>query len=126
MGRSAEAKEGQAKLFRILSAYAEYNPQIGYCQGKVKTMSLLAFTLHFLMQGRDLRQFKYSCPTIIGNSAKNYFAIINRKPVLFISFLCFLVGHQNLYFKKMGVSVIHFSDYYLFAVSGVNLLPSTC
>ncbi|XP_055505289.1 TBC1 domain family member 12 isoform X1 [Leucoraja erinacea] len=49
MGRSAEAKEGQAKLFRILSAYAEYNPQIGYCQG----MSYIAAMLLMNMQEQD-------------------------------------------------------------------------
>lgn len=34
MGDSPEAIEGQAKLFRVLTAYAKYNPQIGYRQGK--------------------------------------------------------------------------------------------
>lgn len=33
MGDTPEAIEGQAKLFRVLSAYAKYNPQIGYSQG---------------------------------------------------------------------------------------------
>ncbi|XP_059829983.1 carabin [Hypanus sabinus] len=49
MGRSPEAKEGQARLFRILSAYAEYNPQIGYCQG----MSYIAAMLLMNMQEED-------------------------------------------------------------------------
>lgn len=34
MGDSPEAIEGQAKLFRVLIAYAKYNPQVGYSQGK--------------------------------------------------------------------------------------------
>jgi len=33
MGESPEAIEGQAKLFRVLIAYAKYNPQVGYSQG---------------------------------------------------------------------------------------------
>ena len=33
MGDSPEAIEGQAKLFRVLIAYAKYNPKIGYSQG---------------------------------------------------------------------------------------------
>lgn len=33
MGDTPEAIEGQAKLFRVLTAYARYNPQIGYSQG---------------------------------------------------------------------------------------------
>ncbi|XP_069779336.1 TBC1 domain family member 10A [Narcine bancroftii] len=49
MGRNPEAKEGQAKLFRILSAYARYNPQIGYCQG----MSYIAAMLLMNMQEED-------------------------------------------------------------------------
>ncbi|XP_054476518.1 carabin [Anoplopoma fimbria] len=44
MGDSPEAIEGQAKLFRVLIAYAKYSPQVGYSQG----MSYLAAVL--LMQ----------------------------------------------------------------------------
>ncbi|XP_055011507.1 uncharacterized protein si:ch211-266k8.4 [Boleophthalmus pectinirostris] len=44
MGDSPEAIEGQAKLFRVLIAYARYNPQVGYSQG----MSYIAAVL--LMQ----------------------------------------------------------------------------
>ncbi|XP_035980451.1 rab GTPase-activating protein 1 [Fundulus heteroclitus] len=44
MGQSPEAIEGQAKLFRVLIAYAKYNPKVGYCQG----MSYIAAVL--LMQ----------------------------------------------------------------------------
>uniref|UniRef100_A0A3Q2E555 Rab-GAP TBC domain-containing protein n=1 Tax=Cyprinodon variegatus TaxID=28743 RepID=A0A3Q2E555_CYPVA len=44
MGQSPEAIEGQAKLFRVLIAYAKYNPQVGYSQG----MSYIAAVL--LMQ----------------------------------------------------------------------------
>uniref|UniRef100_A0A8C6SB59 Si:ch211-266k8.4 n=1 Tax=Neogobius melanostomus TaxID=47308 RepID=A0A8C6SB59_9GOBI len=44
LGNSPEAIEGQAKLFRVLIAYARYNPEVGYCQG----MSYIAAVL--LMQ----------------------------------------------------------------------------
>ncbi|KAF7663204.1 hypothetical protein LDENG_00216560 [Lucifuga dentata] len=44
MGDSPEAIEGQARLFRVLIAYAKYNPQVGYSQG----MSYIAAVL--LMQ----------------------------------------------------------------------------
>ncbi|XP_070686388.1 carabin isoform X2 [Pempheris klunzingeri] len=44
MGDSPEAIEGQAKLFRVLIAYARYSPQVGYSQG----MSYIAAVL--LMQ----------------------------------------------------------------------------
>ncbi|XP_037834401.1 uncharacterized protein si:ch211-266k8.4 isoform X2 [Kryptolebias marmoratus] len=44
MGDSPEAIEGQAKLFRVLIAYAKYNPEVGYSQG----MSYIAAVL--LMQ----------------------------------------------------------------------------
>lgn len=33
MGESPEAIEGQAKLFRVLIAFAKYSPQVGYSQG---------------------------------------------------------------------------------------------
>ncbi|XP_062855737.1 USP6 N-terminal-like protein [Trichomycterus rosablanca] len=45
MGDSPEAIEGQAKLFRVLTAYAKYNPHIGYCQG----MSYIAAVLLMLL-----------------------------------------------------------------------------
>ncbi|XP_029993303.1 rab GTPase-activating protein 1 [Sphaeramia orbicularis] len=41
MGDSPEAIEGKAKLFRVLIAYAKYNPQVGYSQG----MSYIAAVL---------------------------------------------------------------------------------
>lgn len=37
MGDRPEAIEGQAKLFRVLIAYAKYNPQVGYSQGDALT-----------------------------------------------------------------------------------------
>lgn len=37
MGESPEAIEGQAKLFRVLIAYAKYNTQVGYSQGNTLT-----------------------------------------------------------------------------------------
>ncbi|CAL9697030.1 unnamed protein product [Knipowitschia caucasica] len=41
MGDGPEAIEGQAKLFRVLIAYARYSPQVGYSQG----MSYIAAVL---------------------------------------------------------------------------------
>lgn len=46
MGESPEAIEGQAKLFRVLIAYAKYNPQVGYSQGNGLHI-LSIFTQHF-------------------------------------------------------------------------------
>ncbi|KAI4825439.1 hypothetical protein KUCAC02_021119 [Chaenocephalus aceratus] len=40
MGDSPEAIEGQAKLFRVLIAYAKYNSQVGYSQAAVLLMQL--------------------------------------------------------------------------------------
>ncbi|XP_064169603.1 TBC1 domain family member 10A [Anguilla rostrata] len=45
MGDSAEAIEGQAKLFRVLTAYARYNPLIGYCQGMSYIAAVLLMNL---------------------------------------------------------------------------------
>lgn len=33
MRQTGEGKEGKAALFRVLAAYARYNPSVGYCQG---------------------------------------------------------------------------------------------
>ncbi|XP_041795583.1 rab GTPase-activating protein 1 isoform X2 [Chelmon rostratus] len=51
MGESPEAIEGQAKLFRVLIAYAKYCPQVGYSQG----MSYIAAVL--LMQLAEEESF---------------------------------------------------------------------
>ncbi|KAJ8416301.1 hypothetical protein AAFF_G00383230 [Aldrovandia affinis] len=45
MGDSAEAIEGQAKLFRVLTAYARYNPHTGYCQGMSYIAAVLLMNL---------------------------------------------------------------------------------
>ncbi|KAB5571585.1 hypothetical protein PHYPO_G00226720 [Pangasianodon hypophthalmus] len=49
MGDTPEAIEGQAKLFRVLTAYAKYNPQIGYSQG----MSYIAAVLLMLLSEEE-------------------------------------------------------------------------
>jgi len=52
MGDRPEAIEGQAKLFRVLTAFARYNPQIGYVQGNklpvLPQMRSLAIFLNFV------------------------------------------------------------------------------
>ncbi|XP_023180795.1 TBC1 domain family member 8B-like [Xiphophorus maculatus] len=45
MGQSSEAIEGQAKLFRVLVAYAKYNPQVGYSQGMSYIVAVLLMHL---------------------------------------------------------------------------------
>ncbi|KAL4622800.1 carabin-like isoform X1 [Arapaima gigas] len=45
MGDTPEAIEGQAKLFRVLIAYARYNPQVGYSQGMSHIGAVLLMNL---------------------------------------------------------------------------------
>ncbi|TRY54522.1 hypothetical protein DNTS_033390 [Danionella cerebrum] len=49
MGDLPEAIEGQAKLFRVLSAFARYNPQVGYTQG----MSYIAAVLLMILSEEE-------------------------------------------------------------------------
>ncbi|PIK34391.1 hypothetical protein BSL78_28786 [Apostichopus japonicus] len=49
MGRDTSAKEGQASLFRLLSAYSIYNSEVGYCQG----MSYIAGMLLMQMASEE-------------------------------------------------------------------------
>ncbi|XP_056307892.1 USP6 N-terminal-like protein isoform X3 [Danio aesculapii] len=49
MGDRPEAIEGQAKLFRVLSAFARYNPLIGYVQG----MSYIAAVLLMILSEEE-------------------------------------------------------------------------
>ncbi|RVE71442.1 hypothetical protein OJAV_G00051700 [Oryzias javanicus] len=45
MGETPEAIEGRAKLFRVLVAYAKYNPQVGYSQGMSHIAAVLLMQL---------------------------------------------------------------------------------
>ncbi|KAK2175013.1 hypothetical protein NP493_760g00032 [Ridgeia piscesae] len=45
MGQTGEGKEGKAALFRVLAAYARYNPSVGYCQGMSSIAGVLLMHL---------------------------------------------------------------------------------
>ncbi|KAL7885424.1 hypothetical protein AOLI_G00057190 [Acnodon oligacanthus] len=107
MGDSPEAIEGQAKLFRVLTAYAKYNPQIGYSQG----MSYIAavFLMHLgeeeafwalvvlLEKPKYLSELFDSSVKKIQHQALVFQQLLkHRKPQLF----------QHL--EKLGVSSLHF------------------
>ncbi|KAL7862607.1 hypothetical protein SRHO_G00115910 [Serrasalmus rhombeus] len=107
MGDSPEAIEGQAKLFRVLTAYAKYNPQIGYSQG----MSYIAAVFLMLLGEEEafwalvvlLEKPKYLSELFDSSLKKiQHQALVfqqllkHRKPQLF----------QHL--EKLGVSSLHF------------------
>ncbi|KAG9271971.1 TBC1 domain family member 10B-like [Astyanax mexicanus] len=107
MGDSPEAIEGQAKLFRVLTAYAKFNPQIGYCQG----MSYIAAVFLMLLGEEEafwalvvlLEKPKYLSELFDSSLKKiQHQALVfqqllkHRKPQLF----------QHL--EKLGVSSFHF------------------
>ncbi|XP_059392484.1 TBC1 domain family member 10A isoform X1 [Carassius carassius] len=107
MGDRAEAIEGQAKLFRVLTAFARYNPQIGYVQG----MSYIAAVLLMILSEEEafwalvalLEKPKYlselfdSSLEKIQHQALVFHQLLkHRKPLLF----------QHL--EALGVSSLHF------------------
>lgn len=107
MGDRPEAIEGQAKLFRVLSAFARYNPQIGYVQG----MSYIAAVLLMILSEEEafwalvalLEKPKYlselfdSSLKKIQHQALVFHQLLkHRKPLLF----------QHL--ETLGVSCLHF------------------
>ncbi|KAK2838415.1 hypothetical protein Q7C36_013229 [Tachysurus vachellii] len=107
MGDTPEAIEGQAKLFRVLTAYARYNPQIGYSQG----MSYIAAVLLMLLTEEEafwalvvlLEKPKYLSEMFDSSLKKiQHHALVfqqllkHRKPQVF----------QHL--EKLGVSSVHF------------------
>ncbi|XP_066505449.1 USP6 N-terminal-like protein isoform X2 [Hoplias malabaricus] len=107
MGDSPEAIEGQAKLFRVLTAYAKYNPQIGYSQG----MSYIAAVLLMLLGEEEsfwalvvlLENPKYLSELFDSSLKKIQHQVLvfqhllkHRKPQLF----------QHL--ENLGVSSLHF------------------
>uniref|UniRef100_A0A673IKX3 Carabin-like n=2 Tax=Sinocyclocheilus rhinocerous TaxID=307959 RepID=A0A673IKX3_9TELE len=107
MGDRPEAIEGQAKLFRVLTAFARYNPQIGYVQG----MSYIAAVLLMILSEEEafwalvalLEKPKYlselfdSSVKKIQHQALIFHQLLkHRKPLLF----------QHL--ETLGVSSLHF------------------
>uniref|UniRef100_A0A8C1IBR5 Si:ch211-266k8.4 n=1 Tax=Cyprinus carpio TaxID=7962 RepID=A0A8C1IBR5_CYPCA len=107
MGDRPEAIEGQAKLFRVLTAFARYNPQIGYVQG----MSYIAAVLLMILSEEEafwalvalLEKPKYlselfdATLTKIQHQALIFHHLLkHRKPLLF----------QHL--ETLGVSSVHF------------------
>ncbi|XP_067236045.1 TBC1 domain family member 9 isoform X2 [Chanodichthys erythropterus] len=107
MGDRPEAIEGQAKLFRVLTAFARYNPQIGYVQG----MSYIAAVLLMILSEEEafwglvalLEKPKYlselfdSSLKKIQHQALVFHQLLkHRKPLLF----------QHL--ETLGVSSLHF------------------
>ncbi|XP_026991696.2 uncharacterized protein si:ch211-266k8.4 [Tachysurus fulvidraco] len=107
MGDTPEAIEGQAKLFRVLTAYARYNPRIGYSQG----MSYIAAVLLMLLTEEEafwalvvlLEKPKYLSELFDSSLKKiQHHALVfqqllkHRKPQVF----------QHL--EKLGVSSVHF------------------
>ncbi|XP_058624038.1 USP6 N-terminal-like protein [Onychostoma macrolepis] len=107
MGDRPEAIEGQAKLFRVLTAFARYNPQIGYVQG----MSYIAAVLLMILSEEEafwalvalLEKPKYLSELFDSSLKKiQHHALVfhqllkHRKPLLF----------QHL--ETLGVSSLHF------------------
>ncbi|XP_052399358.1 USP6 N-terminal-like protein [Carassius gibelio] len=107
MGDRPEAIEGQAKLFRVLTGFARYNPQIGYVQG----MSYIAAVLLMILSEEEafwalvalLEKPKYlselfdSTLKKIQHQALIFHQLLkHRKPLLF----------QHL--ETLGVSSLHF------------------
>ncbi|KAG1939048.1 Ypt/Rab-GAP domain of gyp1p superfamily protein, partial [Pimephales promelas] len=107
MGDRPEAIEGQAKLFRVLTGFARYNPQIGYVQG----MSYIAAVLLMILSEEDafwalvalLEKPKYLSGLFDSSMKKIQLQALvfhqllkHRKPLLF----------QHL--ETLGVSSLHF------------------
>ncbi|KAM4618299.1 uncharacterized protein ACJ7VT_007709 [Polymixia lowei] len=107
MGESPEAIEGQAKLFRVLIAYAKYNPQVGYSQG----MSYIAAVL--LMQLGEEEAFwalvvlldkpKYLAQLFDLNLTK-----IQHQVKVFDQFLKHKKPQLSEHMESVGVSSVHF------------------
>ncbi|XP_017328904.1 TBC1 domain family member 12 [Ictalurus punctatus] len=107
MGDTPEAIEGQAKLFRVLSAYAKYNPQIGYSQG----MSYIAAVLLMLLGEEEafwalvvlMEKPKY-LSELFDSSLKK----IQHQALVFQQLLKHKKPQVFQHLEKLGVSSVHF------------------
>ncbi|KAM6937943.1 carabin [Xenentodon cancila] len=107
MGESPEAIEGQAKLFRVLIAYAKYNPEVGYSQGMSYIAAVLLMHLGeeeafwaltaLLDKPKYLAELFDLSLTRVQHQAKVFDQLLkHRKPQLF----------QHM--ESVGVSSVHF------------------
>ncbi|XP_076878251.1 uncharacterized protein LOC143527142 isoform X2 [Brachyhypopomus gauderio] len=107
MGDSPEAIEGQAKLFRVLTAYAKYNPRIGYSQG----MSYIAAVFLMILDEEEafwamvvlLEKPKY-LSEIYESSLKK----IQHQALVFQQLLKHRKPQLYQHMEKLGVSSLHF------------------
>ncbi|XP_065148445.1 uncharacterized protein [Paramisgurnus dabryanus] len=107
MGDRPEAIEGQAKLFRVLSAYARYNPQIGYVQG----MSYIAAVLLMILSEEEafwamvalLEKPKY-LSELFDSSVKK----IEHQALVFHQLLKHRTPLLFQHLETLGVSSLHF------------------
>ncbi|KAK0132593.1 USP6 N-terminal-like protein [Merluccius polli] len=107
MGDSPEAIEGQAKLFRVLIAYAKYNPKIGYSQG----MSYIAAVL--LMQLGEEEAFwalvaLLDKPKYLAQLFDLNLTEVQHQVKVFDHFLKHRKPQLSLHLETMGVSSVHF------------------
>ncbi|KAA0724485.1 Carabin TBC1 domain family member 10C [Triplophysa tibetana] len=107
MGDRPEAIEGQAKLFRVLTAHARYNPQIGYVQG----MSYIAAVLLMILSEEEafwamvalLEKPKY-LSELFDSSVKK----IQHQALVFHELLKHRTPLLFQHLESLGVSCVHF------------------
>uniref|UniRef100_A0AAQ5Y342 Rab-GAP TBC domain-containing protein n=1 Tax=Amphiprion ocellaris TaxID=80972 RepID=A0AAQ5Y342_AMPOC len=107
MGESPEAIEGQAKLFRVLIAYAKYNPQVGYSQG----MSYIAAVL--LMQLGEEESFwaltaLLDEPRYLSELFDLSLTKVQHQVKVFEQFLKHRKPRLSQHMEWVGVSSVHF------------------
>ncbi|XP_044049989.1 USP6 N-terminal-like protein isoform X1 [Siniperca chuatsi] len=104
MGESPEAIEGQAKLFRVLLAYAKYNPQVGYSQG----MSYIAAVL--LMQLGEEEAF-WALTALLDKPkylAELFDLKVQHQVKVFDQFLKHRKPQLSEHMESVGVLSVHF------------------
>ncbi|XP_068579540.1 carabin [Cebidichthys violaceus] len=107
MGDSPEAIEGQAKLFRVLIAYAKYSPRVGYSQG----MSYLAAVL--LMQLGEEEAFwaltaLLDKPKYLSELFDLSLTKVQHQAKAFDQFLKHRKPQLSQHLEAVGVSSVHF------------------
>ncbi|XP_047452606.1 USP6 N-terminal-like protein [Mugil cephalus] len=107
MGESPEAIEGQAKLFRVLIAYAKYNPLVGYSQG----MSYIAAVL--LMQLGEEEAFwaltaLLDKPKYLAQLFDLSLTRVQHQVKVFNQFLKHRKAQLSQHLESVGVLSVHF------------------